>query len=771
MVNFILKTDLSGVRVKALAGGYDHVNDELGIQSLLAASGIPSPAGHVDDGLAWSGDMAAGVQSPNGKGGVTVYGGYRRTFPITEATRDFSACGLMTVDTDFICQGSARSPALGSFTVVDPTTFNPTAPLSLDPSGPGDTLRPLDTRRDAYNAAPYQYFQRSDIRWIGGGFAHYRASDLADFYAQLMFMDDSTVAQLAPSGLFQAPTSNISCSNPLLSADEVQGFCTDAGLGPSDSTLLKIGRRNVEGGPRQYALGHRDYRALAGLRGETGAWTYDLSAQYAAVRMENLILDEVSISRANDALDVVRNAAGALVCATGHPGCVPYDIFAIGGVTRAALDYVSVPETATGSTSEAEFAAVATGQLGDLGIRARGPAMGCRWRWVPERRRNPRVRAGGRAGERRPCQQRPGRPAVQRARSVSRKSIGELRAPLAENMPWLHALTLELGARFSRYDEAGPGWTYKAGAEWAPSADLGLRASYNYAVRAPTVVDLFTPQVIGGGLNEDPCAGANPAASMAACARTGVTPVQYGHITASAEPYNTLGGGNPHLKPEAAATLTFGAVLTPRRLPGLSITVDYVDIAIAQLLSTIGADQIMEQCLQTVASFLLRPGAPRARYGIALDRQGIRDGHRSECRFSWRSERGFWRRPPQESAADRRPRPWRRVLLGAPARPMLFPSLEGRCPARSPMAAPSLYGPICASFLPAGGRPLSLAVEGWSAPAGVDLFATWRYIGPVKLESDLWPIFFLRPCSRAWPRSALAATSMSPPAGAVVADR
>ena len=50
--------------------------------------------------------------------------------------------------------------------------------------------------------------------------------------------------------------------------------------------------------------------------------------------------------------------------------------------------------------------------------------------------------------------------------------------------------------------------TYKAGLEWAPSPDLRLRASFNHAVRAPNVVELFTPPTLAAALAMIPCAGA-----------------------------------------------------------------------------------------------------------------------------------------------------------------------------------------------------------------------------------------------------------------------
>jgi hypothetical protein len=84
-----------------------------------------------------------------------------------------------------------------------------------------------------------------------------------------MFMDDTSVAQIAPSGAFLgAATFSLNCNNPLWSADERQQFCGQFGLGPNDFSQVLIGRRNVEGGGRQDDVNHESYRFVTGLRGE-----------------------------------------------------------------------------------------------------------------------------------------------------------------------------------------------------------------------------------------------------------------------------------------------------------------------------------------------------------------------------------------------------------------------------------------------------------------------------------------------------------------------
>ena len=53
-----------------------------------------------------------------------------------------------------------------------------------------------------YNYAPTNYFQRPDRRWTAGLFAHYDVHDKVEAFTEFMFMDDRSLAQIAPSGSF-----------------------------------------------------------------------------------------------------------------------------------------------------------------------------------------------------------------------------------------------------------------------------------------------------------------------------------------------------------------------------------------------------------------------------------------------------------------------------------------------------------------------------------------------------------------------------------------
>ena len=111
---------------------------------------------------------------------------------------------------------------------------------------------------------------------------------------------------------------------------------------------------------------------------------------------------------------------------------------------------------------------------------------------------------------------------------ISREAFREARLPILEDMPFAKALDVEDGYRYSDYSLGFKTNTYKFGVDWAPTSDVRFRGTFDRAVRAPNVVELFSPQSVALDGNTDPCAGAAVGGlvngyTAAQCARTGVT--------------------------------------------------------------------------------------------------------------------------------------------------------------------------------------------------------------------------------------------------------
>lgn len=673
VVNFVMDTDFEGFKLDTQYSVYNHDNRNRDIfTDPQDARGFGYPRGMVTDGGTFDATLAFGSSFDDGRGHVMGYVGYRKIDAVSQARRDYSSCGLSALaDGGYSCGGSGTS-ATGTLFYYDDgddlTDANGDGVADAFGSvtnqfGPNRTLLPGFT---PYNFNPTNYFQRPDERYTAGVFADYEISEALHPYMEFMFMDDRTVAQIAPSGDF-GNTLSINCDNPLLSASQFAAICDDENLlvsplatdafttvgnvaaenaariarnaanapGDPDEPLLpttafnfidpttgatynrafaQILRRNVEGGPRQDDLQHTSYRAVLGTRGDlSSAWSYDVYYQYGRTNFAQTYLNDFSVTRLTRALDVVTDASGNIVCRSvvdgSDPNCVPYDIFDTSSPpSQAAVNYLSTPGFTRGVVSEQVLSGYVSGALGEYGLQSPWASEGVGLVLGGEYRKE-KLEFNSDLAFQTGDLAGQGAPTLPVSGSFNVKEFfTELRLPIVQDS-WLHDFSITGGYRYSDYSTGATTDTYKIEGELAPTPDIRFRGGYNRAVRAPTVQDLFAPQRVALDGNTDPCAGTSeePHGPIQpddiGCIASGLQVGQTVTPNPAAQ-YNGLIGGNPDLLPEVADTYTAGVVLTPRFLPGFSASVDYFNISIEGAIQGIGADTILEQCdLDTADEF------------------------------------------------------------------------------------------------------------------------------------------------------------------------
>lgn len=614
VVNFIMKKNFEGVKLDLQWGGNWHNNHNSSLQAAEKTFGVPAPSGTEWDGQTRNISIAVGLNSADNKGNIVGYLSYRRADPVSQAARDFSACQLSQSAGTVACSGSSVS-----------NFFNVAATgqvYSVAGAGPNNVFTTnrtqLLTPPAFLNSPPYNYLSRQDERYLGGFFAHYELAPWADIYLDVSAMNDRSQLNVSPSGLFQTPY-QVNCANPFLSAQQVSIICpAGSAAAANGQATLVIGRRNVEGGPRMGRDEHESFKYDLGVRGDIAdGWRYDAYVQYGRANVHSEALNDLSVSRIQNAL-LVGGTAAHPVCLSGG-ACVPYNIFADGGVTPEALSYISAFGTSTGYTQEQIASANVTGQLGRYGIKSPFATDGVAVNFGIEYRReelsvtpDQASLSGDLAGSGGAA------PGVSGAFNVKEAFI-EARAPLVQDRPWIQDLTFETSVRYSDYSTAGATTPYKLALEWVPNPDLMIRASYQKAVRAPNVNELFSPQQIGVSsvVSVDPCAPTQsgntflPAtATLAQCLRTGVTAAQYGDgvspaaggtnkiLQCSAFQCGTVSGGNLLLKPETSKTYSFGFVFAPHEfLRGFNLSVDYFNINVEGAISTVPVNLVLDDCL------------------------------------------------------------------------------------------------------------------------------------------------------------------------------
>ncbi|MGN6270230.1 MAG: TonB-dependent receptor domain-containing protein [Sphingomonas sp.] len=604
VVNFILKDDLQGIRFDSTLKFYQHDNNNRSLRDLISSSGYENAPRHVADGGKYQLSLAAGTNFADGRGNVTAYVGYQHTDPIAESQRDVSACALDPLDStnsSLRCGGSSNN-AYGLFTILSGPNAGQTVVNSRDGT---KTFVPYDSSY-AYNYAPSVYFQRSDARYTGGAFAHYDFSPAATLYGSFMFMDDHTFSQVAPSAIFQGTTFHINCDNPFMSVQQANLLC-GAQAGTDADADAFIGYRPTGPGssPRRDDLRHTDYRISGGLRGKIAEGiNYDVSALRSIVIFDENYQNDISNAPVQKGLQVV-NVNGTPTCKSvidgTDPDCVPLDVFGVNNISGAAFNYIYQPTFTHGVNKETVYSAKVNGTLGSYGISSPWASDGVGFAVGLEHRREYLRFTADELAQSKGTNNAFGTISVNEA-------YGELQVPILQDLSFAKELSIDGGFRYSHYRNRGEAGqsstystsTYKVELSYAPTADIRFRASYNRAIRAPNISELFASQALGNVFATDTCAGSNPTASLANCEASGVTAAQYGHIPECPASFCVAqGGGNPDLDPEKADTYTIGAILTPRFIPSLTLSVDYYHIKVKNYISSIDAGLIINQCLES----------------------------------------------------------------------------------------------------------------------------------------------------------------------------
>jgi outer membrane receptor protein involved in Fe transport len=861
VVNFILDTNFTGIRFDGTISGYQHkqhdpfvgvctnaqgnagctaAGQEQFMSTILGGRGFPIPTGSDWGGKAIDGTVTLGSAFDDGRGHAVAYFGYRKVKPILQSERDFSMCTIQesitqhgSGSTKFFtprnvrCGGSATAAPgniLGFPDIGTPLTTSTTialAPGSAEVQG-----------QNLFNFAPYNYFQRPDERYIAGAFADYEITPAIKPYLEFMFMDDRTLAQIAPGGAFLGSTTSLNCDNPLMSTvpgsaptpdgdgdgpftGDPNTSVRDVVCGPPGSTTYSnlvtgfignfpvaigapyntvengvggttalqfidpvtggtytrafalLGRRNVEGGPRIADLKHQSWRGVLGTKGDlSNVWSYDAYFQYGRTDYEQVYKNEFSLARLTRALDVVANPAvggvagvpvGDPVCRSAvtrdDPACVPYDVFGA-APSQAAINYLNTTGVIVGQTSEQIANANFTGALGEYGIKTPWAQDGVGVNFGAEYRReslevNPDASfiAGDLTGQ--------GAPTLPVAGNFRVWELfGEMQIPIVQDN-FIKELSIGLGYRKSWYKTdndlvAGQGRkydtdTYKISAEFAPISDIRFRGSYNRAVRAPNIQELFAPQFVGLDGSKDPCAGHAIQANEFGCIAMGLTPDPDGPgpLTGQGTPgnpagqYNGLLGGNPNLKPEKATTKTAGVVLQPRFIPRFALTLDYWNIKVANAIQGIGADAILTACVnQSTSATNISPACDLV--------------NRNAAGSIWLTPDGFVSDLPGNTSTIKTDgwdigSSYSRNLggfLGNLSASFLGTYLH-KYKVNNGLTAEyncaGLYGPVCSSGVVASSAPMPKwrhkARVGLQMPFGLGLSVQWRYVGKVKAET------------------------------------
>lgn len=438
---------------------------------------------------------------------------------------------------------------------------------------------------------------RVSLNFLG----HYDYSDALTVYVEGKYVKINVDQEGQPSfGSY-----SIRCNNPYVSATSLAtlqsiGYCATPSTGS-----FTINRFNTDFGGRGELQERQLFRLVSGIRGTfNDDWKYDVSATYGQYTARLTSLNNLVTARMANALNAVRNSAGQIVCSINadasttndDPACVPINILGYGSPSAAALAYVNTTAHRKSYSSQVDITGYLSGDLSQLFELPGGP-IGFVFGGEYRRERSyqlwdPFTAAGNTFLN-----------AIQPFLPPNlevKEAFTEVNVPLLKDIPVFRELTLSGAARVSDYNTStGTVWAYSGGAVWAPIRDVRIRGNYSRSVRAPTMSDLYTTPSQNYASVQDPCDVLyinNGQYRAANCAAAGV-PTNFMNTVARTQTISYLSGGNPNLKAETSDSYTIGAVWEPRSLvPGMSVTVDYYNITVKNLIATLSAQTILNQC-------------------------------------------------------------------------------------------------------------------------------------------------------------------------------
>ena len=142
------------------------------------------------------------------------------------------------------------------------------------------------------------------------------------------------------------------------------------------------------------------------------------------------------------------------------------------------------------------------------------------------------------------------------------------------NVPIVKNLEGDIQVRYDHYSDFGSTTNPKVSLRWQPYSSLLLRSSYGTGFLAPTLFQLFTPQIqnITPAGSSDPLRCPNPGAPNA------------GSNPDCNTQFPDLLGGNPNLRPQLSSQWQVGGIYEPS--PGISLGVDYFQLLLSNLVSS-----------------------------------------------------------------------------------------------------------------------------------------------------------------------------------------
>ena len=435
-------------------------------------------------------------------------------------------------------------------------------------------------------------------------------------YGGPAFFQGSTIDADRERVRFDNPFMSDQARAVLQAARTAAGFTTPYAA----TTRIPFRKNFLDLGPRSEDATRETTRIVLGATGKmSDTWSYEVAVNWGNFDEDTVVLGNLNQQHFVLAMDAGRDVNGVIRCrsqfdpaaaysyddtiplavdmlANDIATCVPLNPFGEGNITPEMKNYLLSDTTSVGKIRQFVASASVSGDSSGWFSLPAGPigmAFGLEHRTEENYFKADDLVSSGLTFYN-------ALPLFDPPKFKVDEAFAEFRVPILHELPWAQELTLNLAGRFAEYDgDTGGVFAYNAGIDWAPIDSLRFRGGIARAVRAPSLVDLYSEQSqnFASIAGNDPCKLTNinngTPYRAANCAAAGI-PATYNYSYPSTPAI--LSGGNPELKEETSDSLTVGVVYQPEFLPGFNFSADYFDIQIDDVITAPTALQIMNAC-------------------------------------------------------------------------------------------------------------------------------------------------------------------------------
>ncbi|SFC42338.1 TonB-dependent receptor plug domain-containing protein [Pseudoalteromonas denitrificans] len=554
--------------------GSDAIAGVMNFVTYTSYTGLEFSAQHQEtsegDGTTSTAGFVGGVEFD--KGNIVFSGGFEERDTIYGKDRKFSSCVPKEVGT-----GADRKLECGGSTFSHPASFSFQATDGLpDISGlqvlDGNSYRAFSEPTDGYNHSEvsilyqplkkHNFFTAMNYDLIDEGFT------TARFSSEFNYTNRISNQKMAPVGTFWQPEMSVDHPDNPFGRD------------------INVRRRLVETGGRSWSREVDQYSYSLGFNGEfqnTWAW----NASYTNNQWKELTDQGGRVNQLRTGL--LLDPQG---CA-GNSECSQVGLWnplLPDSLTQDQLDWIIVPLSDYKRQNDSQFQVNLAGDTGEFELPGGTISWAIGYEYLTTKLL---IKPDGAAA----MNEVYGVTADATQGAYNTTSYyAEVNLPVLADLPFAKRLDISGAIRrtdVNIIDKAET--TSKIGIEWRPVDGLLLRASNSDGFRVPTIRDLLDPQEESADNHTDPChsfSASSDANIIANCQADGLA---FGWEQPDAQT-GAWTGGNTEVQPEKSTSNLIGMVYSPSFVDNLTITLDYYDIEIENVIASLSATTIAAQC-------------------------------------------------------------------------------------------------------------------------------------------------------------------------------